>query len=161
MGDVHEKLVDFLSSLNISYSLIEHEETPSSLDSARARGESIKIGAKALLVKSKHGFCLCVIPADRRLDTKILKRKLSSKSLRFASQEELEEITNLSKGAVPPFGHFFNLNTIMDPALFNEEQIAFNAASLTKSIKMKSENYRIALENVPNVIFEKISKEGF
>ncbi len=145
--DVHEKLISFFDSLSITYTIIEHGETPSSLESAKARGEPLKIGAKAIIVKSKHGFSLCVMPADRRLDTKVLKKVLRSKSLRFASLEELEEITGLCKGAVPPFGCFFALNTIVDPLLFSEENVAFNAASLVKSVKMKSVDYKKALES--------------
>ena len=159
MEDIHERLISFFNSLNIYYTIIEHEETPSSLDSARARGESIKIGAKALLVKSKHRYCLCVIPADRRLDTKLVKKILKSKTLRFASVEELKELTGLPKGAVPPFGHFFGLDTFVDPALFCEENVAFNAAMLTRSVKMKSSDYKIALENSSNFSFEEISNK--
>ncbi len=125
---------------NVDYKLIEHEPTPTSEESAKARGESIKIGAKALLVKVKHGFVLCIFPADRRLDAKKVKAIFNSKKLRLASPEELKEVTGCEKGAVPPLG--VDIETIVDTSLFENEYMAFNAGSLTTSIKMKTEDYK-------------------
>jgi Ala-tRNA(Pro) deacylase len=139
---VFEKIVSLLDSHNVSYKVIEHMATPTSLESAVARGESIKIGAKALLLKGKKGFCVAVIPANRRLDTKSFRKIIGSKSLRFASVEELFELTGLPKGALPPFGSVVGLPLFVDSLLFEEQWMAFNAGDLCKSIKMKTGDYR-------------------
>ena len=69
----------------IFYEIIEHEETPTSEDSALARGESIKIGAKALLMKGKKGLIglfmgevmrLSKGKADPKLANQLLRTKL-------------------------------------------------------------------------------------
>ncbi len=129
----------------VDYVVVEHKATPTSEESALARGESMKIGAKALLVKVKQGFVLCVFPADRRLDTKKFK-KLFGKKLRFASPEELKKVTGCEKGAVPPFGSLLGVEMIVDTALFEEEYMAFNAGDLCKSIKMKTKDYKMIVK---------------
>ena len=136
-----DKIIALLDSHDVDYVLKEHPPTPTSEDSARERGEPIKIGAKALLVKGKEGFVLCVIPADKRLDAKKVKR-IIGKKMRFASKEELMSVTGLVPGAVPPFGELMGVDMLVDPALFDEEKMAFNAGSLVKSIIMKSSEYK-------------------
>ena len=138
---VFEKIVELLNLHSVEYSVIEHEATPTSEDSARARGESIKTGAKALLIKGKKWFVIAVIPANRKLDTKKFRKLIGSKTLRFATTDELFELTGLSKGALPPFGSLLGLRTYVDSSLFEEKWMAFNAGDLCKSIKMKSSDY--------------------
>jgi len=102
----------------------------------------LKIGAKALLVKTDKEFLLAVLPADRRLDTKALRTIVHSKNIRFATTEELAGLTGLVPGSVPPFGNILGIKMLVDNALFNEEYMAFNAGSLEISIKMKTGDYR-------------------
>ena len=139
---IFSKIVELLDSHSISYKVIEHEATPTSAESAKARGESIKIGAKSLLLKGKKDFVIAVISANRKLDTKLFRKIIGSKSLRFASPKELFELTSLPKGALPPFGSVVGLATFVDSALFEEEWMAFNAGDLCKSIKMKTVDYQ-------------------
>ncbi|OGQ34559.1 MAG: hypothetical protein A3A72_00210, partial [Deltaproteobacteria bacterium RIFCSPLOWO2_01_FULL_38_9] len=114
--------------------------------SARARGENIKIGAKALLLKGKDEFVLAILPAHLQLDTKKTKSILNTKNLRFATPEELLTQTSCTKGAVPPFGFLLNIPMIVDQRLFQEEWMAFNAGSLTTSIKMQTRDYKNSVQ---------------
>ena len=137
--DIIKQLLDEHS---IWYLIKHHPPTTTSEDSARERGEPLKIGAKALLVKDDTHFVLLVLPANRKLDTKKVKKILGSRNLRFASPEELKQLTGCEKGAVPPFGNLLGVDMIVDQAQFEEEFMAFNAGSLETSIKMKSAGYR-------------------
>lgn len=139
--DLFNKIKQLLDDNKISYQKYNHPPTKTSEESAKYRGVSLKIGAKAILLKDKKGFLIAVVPADRRLDSKKLKKVLQSKKLRFSTEEELKELTGCDKGSLPPFGSFFNLKIIADKALFEEEEIAFNAGSLENSIKMKTKDY--------------------
>lgn len=141
MTDLFKKIKAFLDEHNVVYDVAEHEPTPTSADSAKARGTTLKTGAKALLIKGNEKFVLCIMPADKRLDTKKLKSVLNAKKIRFATIEELKELTGCDKGAMPPFNHFFSFDMIVDPQLFEEEFMDFNAGSLEHSIKMKTADY--------------------
>src|SRR3954466_15051009 len=83
---------------------VHHEPTLTSEDSARARGEELRVGGKALLMRADDQTLLFVLPADRRADSAAIRKQRGVKKLRFATKEELLELTGLVPGSVPPFG---------------------------------------------------------
>ena len=88
-------------------------------------------------------FRLFVLSADRKLDSAALKQYFGARKSRFATAEELLELTGLVPGSVPPFGApVLPLPLYVDPSVFENERIAFNAGSLTDSIIMEVEDYR-------------------
>jgi len=138
------KIIQLLQGLDIK--IIEHPPTHTSQESAKARGESMSIGGKALVLKTGDNFGIFVLSADRTMDSKTLKDYFKIRKIRFATKEELDALTGLPPGAVPPFGRpVFDLNLYADNSILENEFIAFNAGSLTTSIKMKVDDYvRIA-----------------
>ena len=76
------------------------------------------------------------------MDSSKIREYFQAKKLRFASQEELLEITGLVPGSVPPFGvPITNLELYVDSSIAKNRRIAFNAGSLTDSITMKVKDY--------------------
>ncbi len=125
------------------YRQVHHAATLTSEDSARARGEELRIGGKALLLKVGVQFRLFVLSAERKPDSDAIKQKFGVKKVRFATPEELLELTGLVPGSVPPFGEpILPFELYVDPSTFENEKIAFNAGSLTDSIVMLAEDYR-------------------
>jgi len=121
---------------------VHHEPTFTSEQSAQARGESVTIGGKALLIKVEDEFKLFVLSAKYKLDSKALKKHFAVKNLRFATKEELAELTGLVPGSVPPFGRpLLDFDLYIDESIFANELIAFNAGSLTDSIIMSVPEY--------------------
>lgn len=139
-----EKIRELLSREGIAFKEIRHEPTQTSEESARVRGESLSVGAKALLLKTGDEFQLFVLPADRQLDAKKVKQELKVRSIRFATKEELFELTGLVPGSVPPFGSpVLPFKLYADAAIGTvEEKVAFNAGSLTLSIVMKASDWK-------------------
>jgi Ala-tRNA(Pro) deacylase len=144
MNDTILNLIrEMLRSGGVSFSERAHPPTATSEESARARGEELGVGAKALLLRIDDAFCLFVLPADRKLDSKKIKQRLLAKSVRFATADELFAQTGLVPGAVPPFGP-----PILPFELFADadigvryDKVAFNAASLTDSIIMSAQDW--------------------
>jgi len=133
----------WLSSEGVSFREVHHEPTRTSEDSARARGEELRVGGKALLIKVDDVFRLFVLSADRKLDSAAVKRQFSARKTRFATPEELVNLTGLVPGSVPPFGQpVLPFPLYVDPSVFANERIAFNAGSLTDSIVMQVSDYR-------------------
>ncbi len=131
-----------LDVAGIDYRFLEHEPTPTSEDSARARGEPLEVGAKAMLLKVDDSFELFVVSAARKLDSKAIKRERGAKKLRFATPEELLELTGLVPGAVPPFGKpLLPFELAVDVSVFENDRVAFNAGSLRHSIVMGADDY--------------------
>jgi len=120
----------------IEYRTLHHEPTLTSEDSARARGEPLSVGAKALLLKVDERFGLFVLPADRKLDSAAIKKQFGAKKSRFATPDELLSATGLVPGSVPPFGEpILPFELWADVAVGAEHgRVAFNAGLLTDSI---------------------------
>src|SRR5579862_3630401 len=95
---------DWLQRESVAFREVHHEPTRTSEESARARGEALRIGGKALLIKVDTEFRLFVLSADRKLDSGAIRVHFGAKKTRFASPEELLELTRLVPGCVPPFG---------------------------------------------------------
>jgi len=136
-----ERIADLLERHEVSFEQRSHEPVYTSADAARVRGEPLHSGAKALVVKTEGGFVLLVLPGDCKLDSKASKKLTGSKSLRFATREEVAELTGLEPGSIPPFGSLFGLPTFCDTGLADCEQINFNAGSHTESIRMRYQDY--------------------
>lgn len=140
---VLEKIRELLNSNSVKYKEIQHQRTFTSEESALARGEEIKIGGKALVIKIDDEFKLFVLSAAKKLDSKALKQRFGVKKIRFATAEELAELTGLVPGSVPPFGRpILDLDLFVDSSVFENKKIAFNAGSLTDSIVMLTEDYK-------------------
>lgn len=134
--------------------------TRTSEESAAARGEPLRIGGKALLLKAEDDvYRLFVLPADARLDSQAIRRELGLKKTRFASAEELLEQTGLVPGSVPPFGRpVLPFDLYVDQGIAENDRIAFNAGSLTDSIILSTADYLRAAK--PQGVFRFAKENG-
>lgn len=135
------KIIKSLEKNNIPYELKEHPPTYTSKQSAKYRNDPLEIGAKALIIKTNKEFIMCILAAHKKIDSKRLKMALQTSRIRFATKEEIKELTSLAPGSILPFGNLFKLKTFIDKSILKNDFIAFNAGLLTKSIKIKKEDY--------------------
>ena len=141
-----------LTEAGIMFREVHHEPTRTSEESAKARGEELRIGGKALLMKGDDVFRLFVLPADRKLDSGAIRCEFGWKKLRFATPEELKDLTGLVPGCVPPFGPpILPFELCLDQTATQNPRIAFNAGSLTDSIILAMPDY-LAIAK-PNRVF--------
>ena len=136
-----DRLRNWLKQNGIPFTVLRHEPVFTSEQAAAVRGTSLASGAKALVVKAGTEFVLLVLPADRKLDSRKARDALKVKALRFASKEEVQTLTGLQPGAIPPFGSLFELATYCDPALGENPSINFNAGDHAVSIQMSYSDY--------------------
>lgn len=138
-----EAIRGWLQTESATFREVHHAPTRTSEESALARGENLRIGGKALLIKVDAEFRLFILSADRKLDSAAIRIHFQAKKTRFASPEELLRMTGLVPGSVPPFGApILPFPLYADPSVFENERIAFNAGSLTDSIIMSIDDYR-------------------
>ncbi len=148
-ASVFERLHERLRGGGVPFTVLRHEPVFTSEQAAAVRGVPLASGAKALVLKAGEAFVLVVVPADRKLDSKKARTALGSRSIRFATREEVEQLTGLRPGSIPPFGSLFGLPTCCDPALGQNVGINFNAGDHAISVQMTYADY-VALER-PNL----------
>jgi len=140
---VLENIRNWLRTSGVAFREAHHEPTRTSEESAKARGEELRIGGKALLIKVDSTFRLFVLSADRKLDSGAIKQYFGAKKTRFATPEELMEMTGLVPGSVPPFGTpILPFPLYVDPSVLENPRVAFNAGSLTDSIIIAIGDYQ-------------------
>lgn len=141
--NVFASICSFLEQREVIYRIVHHEPTFTSEESAKARGEDVRVGGKAIVMKVDDNFKLFVLSASLKVDSKAIKQRFNAKSIRFATKEELLELTGLVPGSVPPFGApILPLELYIDDSILQNERIAFNAGSLTDSVIMSVQDYR-------------------
>ncbi len=147
---IHENILALLAREQIVYRALHHVPTFTSEESARIRGEDLRVGGKAIVMKVSEEFRLFVVSAALKVDTTALKHYFSVKKIRFASPEELLTLTGLVPGSIPPFGRpLLPFDLFVDPSILDNVKIAFNAGALTESIIMSVEDYlRVAQPTV-------------
>ena len=136
MDTVFDRLTSKLAAAGVRYDVIRHAAVFTSDQAAAVRGTTLSSGAKALVCKADERFVLIVLPADCKLASKQVRKSEGLKSLRFASRDEVESLTGLAPGSIPPLGSLFGLDTWCDEALARQERINFNAGDHTISISL-------------------------
>jgi Ala-tRNA(Pro) deacylase len=141
MDSTFDRLTRWLAEHSVPHDVLRHAPVFTSEQAAAVRGTPLASGAKALVCKADDQFVLIVMPADRRLASKLVRKSAGVKSLRFASREEVEQLTGLAPGSIPPFGSLFGLPTWCDDGLAAQPQINFNAGDHAISISMTYADY--------------------
>ncbi|KKU55896.1 aspartate--tRNA(Asn) ligase [Candidatus Amesbacteria bacterium RIFCSPHIGHO2_02_FULL_48_21] len=139
--EVFSRIKSKLDAAGVHYKSLDHDPVFTSADSARIRGTQIQQGAKALVMFADKSPILVVISASLKADTKLLKQFLQVKDLRMATAAEVNQLTGLETGCIPPFGSVLGLKTYQDKSLSQNDEIAFNAGLHTRSIIMKYEDF--------------------
>ena len=136
----HERVLEKLKVAGVPYETLHHEPMGKSEEVARLRGVDLHTGAKALVVRGAKTNTpyLLIMPADLKLDGQAVKAVLGEK-VDFA--KDVVELTGCVPGSVPPFGSIFNIRTIVDPRLAENERLNFNAGTLTDSINMRYDDW--------------------
>ncbi len=139
-----------LDEHGITYTFLEHASGKTSEEMCAIRGDfSLSEGAKALIVALDNGFAQIVVPGDKKFSSSKLRKIAETKEVRFATEEELAEITDgVLPGAVPPFGNLFNIPVYADTRIFDNKRIVFNCGERTASIAMNPEDYRTVVRPI-------------
>lgn len=136
---IKDQILKILEETKTPHKYMHHQAAETSEEVAKMRGTDPKIGAKALMIKAKDKYYQIVIPATLKLESKKFREASNLSKFRFISPDELKELFDLEKGAVPPFGNLLDIEqTFYDKKLLDFPELAFNIGTRTDSIQIKS-----------------------
>lgn len=138
---VFERVRALLDASAVVYDVLHHDPVYTSEEAAAIRGTPLASGAKALICKGDDQVVMFVLPADRKLANREIRRSRKWRKLRFLSRDEVFDLTGLQPGSIPPFGSLFGLPTLCDPRLGENERINFNAGDHSISLSMSYADY--------------------
>jgi Ala-tRNA(Pro) deacylase len=136
-------VAEFLDKSGVRYEVAKHKPAFTAQQVAAIEHEPGKYVAKPVIVKVDGEYMMCVLSACNKIDLGALKKQLKAKSVELAEEQDIEKLfLDCELGAEPPFGNLYDLPTVMDKALGQDEHIMFQCGSHEKAIRMSMSDYR-------------------
>lgn len=137
-----KRLEDFLKKNGINYKTVTHPEAYTAQEIAAAMHVHGSELAKPVMVRADGKFVMAVMPASWRVDFRKLKEAIKENNLRLATEEEFKGLfPDCEPGAEPPFGNLYNIDTVVDKTLAEDEFIYFNAGNHYEAVEMSYKDY--------------------
>ena len=137
------RVTEFLDKSGVNYEVTEHKPAFTAQSMAAAEHEPGKYVAKPVIVKADDKYMMCVLSACSKVDLKALKDQLGVEKVELAKEKDIAKLfDDCELGAEPPFGNLYDLPTIIDKSLVEDDHIVFQAGSHEKAIRMSMEGYR-------------------
>ena len=136
------KLDQFLTRRHIPFESLHHRPTYTANGVAQELHVPGKEVAKTVLVRAGDGYALAVLPATCRVDLERIRQQLGETRVEMASEAEMDTLfPDCERGAIPPFGSLYQLPTLVDESLAEDDEIVFDAHSHTDAIRMAYRDY--------------------
>ena len=136
------KLKAFLDENNIRYVTIKHSSAYTSQEIASLAHISGKEFAKTVMIKIDNEMAMAVLPASYQVDFKILNEVFKNQKVTLATESEFKNLfPDCEVGAMPPFGHLYDMDVYVAEILRKNEEIVFNAGSHKELIRMRYKDF--------------------
>jgi Ala-tRNA(Pro) deacylase len=143
MTSVAEQLRDYFDDHGVGYRIIAHEAAASAAEYHAILGTRYEQMPKAIFLSYRRkdregfGYAILALQAHKRADLERVRRVLHARAVRLGSRDELREVTGCGFGELPPVGGLFGLPLLFDQDLLAEDELYFNAGSLTASMVVR------------------------
>ena len=129
---------EYLAKEKVAFELHEHPPAYTAQEVAAEEHVSGYMLAKPVVVQTSKGFAMCILPATYKLDFKKARRALEAKKVKLADETDLAKLfPDVEVGAEPPFGNLYDLPTLVDSHLAEDEEIVFRAGDHRHAVRMR------------------------
>jgi Ala-tRNA(Pro) deacylase len=136
------RLQECLQQNQSHYELLPHEHSHSSPETARLAGVPPEALAKSVILDDTAGRrVMAVIPASRQIDLDKV-RELTQRSWHLVRESEFgDDFEGCEIGAIPAVGSAFGMDTLIDQALLEGQDVYFEAGDHEDLVHMSTEQY--------------------
>lgn len=146
-------LQQYLDDQGIEYDVMTHRKTGSSSGTAEASHIPGDRLAKGVVVKSRKGYLLVILPTSRMLNLEELASRLKQ-PVKLATEEELSLLfPDCDTGAVPPIGAAYGLSAVVDESLEGQEDIYFEGGDHRTLVHLSGTEFHRLMEKTPHERF--------
>lgn len=139
-----------LKEQNVSYQIKRHSKTVyTSEEAAQERGVRLSQIVKTMFLSNKEGNIIVgVLPGDRRLDRKKIKKVSGCQDLRLMDKESIEKQTGFTVGAISPvLNKLRDLAMFVDPSVFEEELLDISSGDPNAGIELARNDLKKLLKH--------------
>lgn len=132
-----KRLTQFLDSHNTRYVVVIHSPAYTAQEiAARAHVPGREL-AKTVMAKLDGTMTMLVLPASFMVDFTAVRQEAGAARAELATEVEFKGLfPECEVGAMPPFGNLFGTPVLVDRALLEDEEIAFNAGTHKELVRL-------------------------
>lgn len=135
-------LKDYLDRSGFEYELVPHSHTGSSTETAEAAHVSGHHIAKAVMLEDDRGYVMAVLPADEHVHLGHIHQELD-RFLGLATESELGDLfPDCERGAVPPVGPAYGVETLLDERVLDNDEVWFEAGDHESLVHMARNDFQ-------------------
>ncbi len=133
---------DMLERRGIAYEELHHRAAFTAQEVAQSEHISGKCMAKVVVIIADGRPVELILPASRRVVLDRVRRLIGADAVRLANEAEMERIfTDCETGAIPPLRHWKDVPVLMDAAMSNARELAFQAGTHEDAIRLPLEDW--------------------
>ncbi len=140
---------EHLAHRNIPFEVVRHPAAVRAKDVAVALHAPTDTVAKTILFKADSGYTYVavVVPADREVDLEKVSQALSGAKVELATPDDVNlQCPDYDGAVVSPFGSQYNLKTLVDEHLAQQEWVLFASNSANEAVRVRFEDF-LQVEN--------------
>ncbi len=140
---------EYLGRQNVPFDVLQHLETYDAQRMAQDVHVSGHRVAKTVLLRINRPseYVVVVLPASHHIDFDKVRKALGVAKVELATEIEMaERCPDCDVGALPPFGSWYGMQTVVDESLTREAEIIFEGCLHSETIRMKYADFA-RLEN--------------
>lgn len=122
---------------NVTYEVITHAPTQSSMRTAEACAIPGDCLAKGVVLRRNGGYVLAVLPATHHIRLAEVRRQLGNSDVDFAKESEIDQLfKDCARGAVPALGDCYGLDVLVDDTVDKMPDVYMEGGDHTTLIHM-------------------------
>jgi len=155
--NIPAKIKGFLEKNRVKYEIVEHKTVYTAYDKAATLKIKPNIIGKTLIIKFGKEIAFILIPGNKNLDLKLLKKTLKTASkIDFVGEKWMKNnLKGIKLGAAPPFGILWKFKTFADRNLLKNPKIIINSGIHEISLKITPAEFK---KHIPNLIVSNFGK---
>ncbi len=135
-------LQSYLDGRAVEYTLVPHDHTLSSMDTAAAAHIPGDRLAKAVIVNRQGEHLMVVVPSDYHVHLGRLHRHLGAE-VGLATEAELAGLfPDCERGAIPPVGGAYGITTLVENRLRDQPEIYFESGDHASLVRVSGDDFR-------------------
>ncbi len=139
---IPKRLENALQERHVWYKELVHPEAYTAQEIAATMHVKGRELAKPVIVRADGQLVMAVLPATWKVNFGKLKNALGKKDVRLAREDEFKSVfPDCETGAEPPFGNLYDVQTLVDRSLTEDEKIYFNAGTHYEAVEMKYRDF--------------------
>lgn len=139
---------NYLKTHRTPYELIKHPRAPTSRATASEAHVPADHVAKAVILRDALGYLMAVVPADHWLKLKVLRDSLDRALILSDERDMANLFSDCARGAVPPLGPAYGLETMVDDELLSLADVYFEAGDHELLVHTDGASFRELLRGV-------------